>query len=549
MKLLNRLVVVCLVTALVAAAFPGLVNIALPANVAKAEDGGTTLYLPALSHNVTTELPPFSLQIAGLSQIKASAALAGLPAEEAAAAQEAMIAEMNAAFESMLDAIEASGAGYVRIYIDWAAIQPFQGVPYDWAFYDLRLPKLDKAGLGLIATVTNAPQWARVNGAQCGLIADPNTYYQFLEELYARYPYIDVWEILNEPDANDGYRCSGGVMNYGEHGGDYAALLEGAYKLLKGLNPAAKVIMGGMAYEDFTDQGGSNFVRNFLDDMVRAGGAAYTDGVNFHYFKNYADGWEGWTGTGQPTCLGAINVPDPGDKFYKPFGFDITAKASHVNERLKTCFGVEESLWLTEVGANGVGPDDPDYSEVSNQSSHFFGATLEDQAWYVFTIHARGFAMGAENITWYALKIMPNNTEDDYQGLLYDERNKAGKENEPKPAYYAYQTMTRELGNYRFEQWVAFDPRTNPNAEAYQFRHVAGPAAGHTKIVAWSNNGGSVPLVLNATELRVVYPPAADGTPDEIIVTDGGAGDADQTANGSITFTLQAKPAIIEIVR
>src|SRR5690606_20699643 len=124
---------------------------------------------------------------------------------------------------------------------------------------------------------------------------------------------------------------------------------------------------------------------------------------------------------------------------------------------------------------------------------------------------------------------------------LYDERNKAGKENEPKPAYYAYQTMTRELGNYRFEQWVAFDPRTNPNAEAYQFRHVAGPAAGHTKIVAWSNNGGSVPLVLNATELRVVYPPAADGTPDEIIVTDGGAGDADQTANGSITFTLQAK--------
>lgn len=549
MKFLNRLVVVCLVMALVAAAFPSLVNTAWPADVAKAQTGGTTtLYLPTLSHNVFTERPPFSLQIAGLSQIAASSALADLPAEEAAAAQEAIIAELDAAFPSMLEAIKESGAGYVRVYIDWAGIQPDEGGAYKWNFYDLRLPQLDQAGLGLIATVTNAPLWARTNDNVCGLIEDPAVYYRFLEELHARYPYIDVWEILNEPDARDGYRCSDGVMNYGEHGGAYKELLQGAYELLKGLDPAARVIMGGMAYDHFTDeQNGNYFVRTFLDEMVQAGGAPYTDGVNFHFFKNFAAGWEGWTGVGKPTCLGVINQMEPGDKIYSPYGRDITAKASHVNERMKTCFGVEKPLWLTEVGANGVPEGTADYPKVLDPDSHFFGANETDQARYVFTVHARGFAMGAENITWYAIKIQPDILDQDYQGLLYDSRT-PNLENEPKPAYYAYQTLTRELGYYRFDQWIAFNPRTNPQAEAYQFKHVAGPAAGNTKIVAWRNTGDPAALTLGVTELRVVYRPGA-GLPEDFAVTDGGAMDADGAVNGSITFNLLPEPVIIEIVR
>lgn len=545
MKLTKRFILWALVLAMVVIAWPK------PASVVNAQEvTATTVYLPTVSTKLAAQLPPFAIQIAGLSQIPDTAAFANLTAREAAIAKEALIAELDAAFPSLLAAFEASGAGYARVYIDWKSIEPIQG-SYNWSFYDLRLPQLNAAGLGLIATVTNAPFWAKVDGDPCELIQDTDSYYKFLDALAHRFPYIKVWEILNEPDAIPGYRCGDGVMNYAYAGAQYATLLQGAYNRLKALNPAAEVILGGMAYDHFVDEGPleNRFNRYFLDDVIAAGAAPFMDGVNFHFFKNYAPGWEGWTYDGRPTCIEPIGGFEDGDTFYYPWGFDITAKASHVSERLRVCHNVSKPLWLTEIGANGIGETNSDFPKTNDPESHYFGATLEDQARYVFTVHARGFATGAKNITWYGMKIVPELTPLDHQGLLFDWRDGA-LENSPKPAFYAYQTLTRELGNYRFDQWVGFDPSTHPAAEAYKFKHLAGATAGKPKLVAWSNSSTDVPLVLGNTEIRVVYRPGAAGIPAvEFTVTDGGAGDADNAQNGSIQFNLKAEPVIIELVR
>lgn len=552
MKFLHRMIVLCLIAVLAAAVSPLLANGSQPANVAQAQEGGVSLYIPLVMKYHTSELPPFAIQIAGLSQITTSSAFARLSTAEAAETQAQLVAELDAAFPTMLEALKDSGAGYVRVYIDWASIQPVKGGDYAWSFYDKRLPQLHQAGLGLIATVTNAPLWAKVNQEDCGIISDTQAYYSFLTALEQQYPYIEVWEILNEPDAVPPYRCGNGVMNYGEAGQEYADLLQGAYDLLKGLNPATTVIMGGMAYDGFVDEDTEHFNRYFLDDMIVSGGASAMDGVNFHYFKNYAGGWEGWTHDGKPTCLGAINVADPEDTFYSPYGFDVIAKTSHISERLSTCYGVSPSMWLTETGANGVGPQNKDANLVNDPQSHLFGADLADQARYVYTVHARGFASGIENITWYALKILPELTPEDHQGLLFDARdNKDGVvlEDSPKPSFYAYKTLTRELGYYRYSNWVAFDPRTKPQAEAYQFKHLAGQNAGKDKLVAWSNSSNPVPLTLSNTQIRVVSCPVNGGSAAEVTVTDGGAGDADGAANGSIRLNLTIDPVIIELMK
>lgn len=546
MKSVKKVVILILVLVLAAIALPR------PAGIVSAqEDTATTVYLPTVSSSLSTERPPYAIQIAGLSQITTSAAIANLPAREAEIAKENLIAELDAAFPSMLQAIVDSGAGYARVYIDWNTIQPDPGGAYNWAFYDLRLPRLHNAGLGLIATVTNAPAWAKLNQDLCQVIADVDAYYQFLETLARRYPYIKVWEILNEPDAIANYRCGQGVMNYGYAGPQYTTLLQGAYTRLKALDPRAKVILGGMAYDHFVDEGTQMFNRYFIDEVIASGAAPYMDGLNFHFFKNFSAGWEGWTGSGRPTCEEAIGGNEGGDDtFYYPWGYDITAKASHLTERLRVCHdNVSKPLWLTEIGANGVGPDNPDFPYTSDPTSHFYGATLVDQARYVFTVHARGFATGAENITWYALKIIPDLTIHDHQGLLFDARDGAANDNSPKPAYYAYQTMTRELGNYRYDHWVSFDPTTRPPAEAYQFKHLAGPAAGKPKLVAWSNSNASVPLVLANSEIRVVSRPGNSVFPEQQTIVDGGLGDGDAAQNGRITVELQAEPVIIELVR
>lgn len=540
-----------LVMALAAIAMPR------PAGIVNAQEvTDTTVYLPAVSNTVTTQLPPYAIQIAGLSQITTSAALANLTSREAEIAKANLIAELDAAFPSLLEAIVDSGAGYARVYIDWNSIQPEENGDFYWAFYDLRLPQLHNAGLGLIATVTNAPAWAKLNQDPCQIIADVEAYYDFLEAMAHRYPYIKVWEILNEPDAVAPYRCGQGVMNYGYAGPQYTSLLQGAYTRLKALDPAAKVILGGMAYDHFVDETPNEpkFNRYFIDEVIASGAAPYMDGLNFHFFKNFGAGWEGWTGGGRPTCEEAIGGNEGGDDtFYYPWGYDITAKASHLSERLRVCHdNVSKPLWLTEIGANGIGPTNPHYPYTQSPMDpykHFYGATIEDQARYVFTVHARGFATGAENITWYAMKIIPELHILDHQGLLFDSRD-PGLDNEPKPAFYAYQTLTRELGNYRFDHWVSFDPTTRPPAEAYQFKHLAGAAAGKPKLVAWSNSNAFVPLVLANSEIRVVSRPDNGTYAEEVFsVVDGGWGDADGPNNGTITFELKAEPVIIELVR
>jgi len=514
-----------------------------PAVVTAQEETGLTLYLPQVSSEQSTVLPPYAIQIAGLSQITTSAAYVDLTPEEAAAAQELLMAELDTTFPNLVDALKQSGAGYARVYIDWNFIQPTEGGAYSWTWYDSRLSQLNAAGLGLIATVTNAPTWAVDTLDPCAyIITEVDAYYQFLEALVDHYPYIKTWEILNEPDAVPGYRCGSGVMNYGYAGAQYASLLQGAYTRIKAMDPSATVIMGGMAYDHFVDEDPVNnkFNRYFLDAVLDAGGAPYMDGVNYHYFHDFVDSWEGWiTAIDDPTCEGAIKVDEGGDTLYYSWGFDITAKASHVAERLRVCHNVTKPQWLTEIGHHGINPASIDPSRTDD--------TLENQARYVFTVHARGFATGAENITWYALKIVPTLTGYDHQGLLYDERDGL-LENEPKPAYFAYQTMTRELGNYRYEQWVTFDPRTRPAAEAYQFKHLAGAAAGNPKLVAWSNSTSDVPLTLARSSIRVVSRPGNGIFAEEFFVTDGGVMDADGAANGSIAFNLKLEPVIIELL-
>lgn len=560
MKFLNRMLTGVMLAALVLAAVPALLDGARPASVARAQSGGP-IYLPLIDNAYIPEPPPFSIQIAGMSQIQASSVFAELSQAEAAQVQEELIAELDAAFPSILDAIKESGAGYVRLYVDWASIQPAMGADYDWSFYDKRLEKINDAGLGIIATISGVPAWAKEGKEPCNIMSADGVqaYYAFLDEVAERYHYIDVWEILNEPDAVPKYRCGRGLENYGDKGEDYTRLLEGAYTRLKTKYPHAKVIMGGMAYDSFVDQGVNHFNRDFLDKVIEAGGANFMDGVNFHYFKDFARGWQEWTGEGKPTCPG-----DGPNKFFDPYGFDITAKASYISERLGTCFGVSKPLWATETGANGLGEGDPDYAKTGDPNSHFYGATLDDQAQYVFKMHARGFASGVKNITWYAMQIIPSLHEVDYQGLLFDERNTKNAPGTPKPAYYAYQTMTDELGDYRYDTWIAFAPRSidgteaanlkRTTVEAYQFRHFGGDNAGNPKVVAWINppREPGVPieqksLTLPVPRVRVVTRPGS-GLPKEITVTDGGSGDLDGAGNGTITLELSVEPKIIELL-
>lgn len=507
------------------------------------------LYHPTTFKNYCpgSAISPFTIQIAGLSDFSRPAGMSDKQVEQLRAQQ---YDELAASIPALVQALSVSGADWTRIYIDWSYIQPNDpagGAPtYNWTYYDNVLQHIASSGLKIIATISGPPAWARVTtaaGAPCTnriAAAKVTDFQNFVTAVVGRYkgsPYnIHVWELLNEPDANDGYRCDTGVSNYGQNGADYASVVTQTAPLIKGMDAEAKVIMGGVAYDWFylpqVDPNGDGspagqFNRYFMDDVAVAGGVAALDAVNFHYFRDYHLEWERWTTGDSPTC-GNNTLRDPTQPTYTAYGLDIMAKGSHFMNRLKTCYGVERPLWITEVGHHGM-------TDPSGSNPEW---TLDNQARYVFTVYARSMALGAENITWYALKIIPSVTANDYQGLLYDSRD-AGLENQPKPAFYAYQTLAGEMEGYVYSATIA----GAANVEAYSFTN---DCSGN-KIVAWYNAAsGTAPLVMaQTTSVRLVYRPLNDGTKHVETVTDGGAGDLDMAVNGSITIQLSQEPVIV----
>ena len=231
-----------------------------PAPVQTSVDAATqtNLYLPCVNSGFCAlEVPsPFSIQIAGLSDFTPPP---GMTKAQIDQLRQQEYAELTAVFPTLVEALRDSGAGSARVYIDWSYIQSVDAASYNWTMYDSWISQVAAAGVDMIGTVSNPPDWAVDTAADpCTNKIEANhipDFTQFLTTLVNRYkdaPYgIHTWEVLNEPDAIDGYRCTTGISNYGEHGADYAALLQEAYPAIKAADPSAKVIMGGLAYDWF----------------------------------------------------------------------------------------------------------------------------------------------------------------------------------------------------------------------------------------------------------------------------------------------------------
>ena len=466
-----------------------------------------SVYLPAVSNDrcvaTKTEKSPFSLQIAALHQVSSLSINQLDSPAPGYQSEENLIALFDASFPSLLSALEESGAGGTRIYISWSQIEKtapgVDGKPiYSWKWYDEKLSLIAKTGIQIIATVADAPSWAAPTPCSPMPVNTRKQFARFLSDLVKRYkvePYnITHWELINEPDNTwaDGYL--GGLGCWGTAGSDYAAMLQEAYPAVKKADPSATVITGGIANDWFSDVGG-RFYRYFQDKVMETGGAKYFDVFNFHYFPDFHSEWERWDASSKDRKMGWLPAPTCGDAFdgagkaYEAGGLDVIAKTKFFRNRMQTCYASSKPIWITELAEHGY-ENDP--------------ASLNNQASYLIKGFARALAAGVQNVTWYALAT-PN---DSYQqGLLYDDLS-------PKPAFYAYKTLTSELKNYQFSKTVSA-----PKVEGYVFQDECG----YEKVVFW---GIGRMTFQNASQVRLV-----DKTGEVSLIGDGGAGDMDQLTN------------------
>jgi hypothetical protein len=473
---------------------------------------------------------PFSLQIAALSQLLADSVVNENESYANLVTDLGSVSVNETAYGSLKSALMDSGADWTRVRVEWEVIEPAAPVPgqppeYGWQFYDEALRIVAEAGVRITVTLSDSPSWAA--SVPCApIFADRlDDFARFLKDLVNRYkvpPYlIKHWELVNEPDSNrytSGHNSGHGCWAY--DGDQYAQMLAVANQAIKEADPRATVLMGGIAYDWFEEYGGP-FYRYFSDEVMENGGGDHIDALNFHYFPDFRAEWDRWNPQSAdrrydwipaPTC----GVVDDGEGTpYDVEGFDIMAKATHFRNRMEVCHGVAKPVWVTEVGEHGY-PDDQE--------------SLDNQARYVIKVYARALSAGIENISWFSLDSPPYDSQG--QALLNPDFS-------PKPAFFAYQTLTRELDGYyeySHSQNICSWSRSGASCslETYTFKDDNQNA----KMVAW----GKRSLTFTTSKLRVV-----DRNGVESIIMDGGNGDLDGKKDGSVEVKLTQEPIFISI--
>lgn len=249
----------------------------------------------------------------------------------------------QAALNMVLDA----NAHWVRRNaLPWAKVEPEQG-KRNWetaAELDQEIIRIAKTDSELILVIRDTPTWAqRLAGVSCGPVKDDQLagFAAFVRDAVVRYsaaPFnVRYFELGNEPDIDPSlvppdspFGCWGDVNNEYYGGGQYAAMLQQVYPLVKAAVPDAQILIGGLLVDCDpinTPEGKWCVPSLYLEGILKAGGGAFFDGISFHAYDYYVGPNQyhnpNWNSTGDTVgpvlqlkaaylrqVLGAYNHPD-----------------------------------------------------------------------------------------------------------------------------------------------------------------------------------------------------------------------------------------------
>ncbi|MBC8160544.1 MAG: hypothetical protein H7Z42_04920 [Roseiflexaceae bacterium] len=305
--------------------------------------------------------------------------------------------------------VAQSGAGWAREDVHWWRVQPREGV-WDWSFTDAAFRALIERGVKIVGVLGHPPGWATPFGGDAPqdvsfYAPDQQRFVEYTRAVVTRYGgYVDHWEVWNEPDNQLFWRPTPDPAAY-------ARLLIETHAAIKQIDPQASVLLGGI----------SPFDTRFLRGVAEAGAWQSFDILAIHPYV------------------------DP----HSPEDGALLAAADGVRAMMERLG--QKPLWATEVGWSS-GPGDRDR----------VGVDEDTQANYLTRAMLLMWRAGIERSFWYALKDDPGNP----YGLLAlgSGRNDYSR---PKPAYRAFQTLSRQLAGAEFvsmndlftrEEVLSFEP-------------------------------------------------------------------------------------------
>lgn len=356
----------------------------------------------------------------------------------------------------------AAGVHWVRWPLAWSSIEPVDVTPdaFRWAAADRDIVNLTTSGQRVIATIVSAPSWAATYPQGPVNDAALPSFAEFVGELAERYdgdgyrdapgsPIVDHFEFFNEPDSTNLDAAEQGYGSYyGMFGAQYAAMLQAVRSTIKLSNVSARIVLGGIAYDSFTTEGGS-FNPAFLDDVLAAGGGAHIDVMNFHYYPAFESKWY-------------------------TYGNGLQGKAVYLRSKLAQYGYGDLPMMVTEAGWH------------SDHHSDAYPGSPEIQCRYVVQLFAQAAAAHLDSMIWWTW-IDPSFPYG-ANGLLTADRI-------PKLSFTAYRAAVDRIGQSQFDRIL----QTPPGIEGYSFTAESGLPI----YVFWANDGLSHALQVPGSQARV----------------------------------------------
>jgi hypothetical protein len=383
----------------------------------------------------------------------------------------------------------ASGAPVARLSVLWSAVEPAKTDPahYNWTLTDSHVISVSAHGLAPLVLVVGCPTWAcvRDNGPLNDNMGPEVA--QFMGAMAARYsqaPYnVHYWELWNEPDAAGG---PGNQWGWGMHADKYAQMLAAAYPVIKSADPNAVVMTGGLAYDNWFNQGGP-FNPDFLPDLLAAGGSQYLDALAFHYYVNNAGGWA-----------------------------EIAQKAVQMRG-VMNAHGVDLPMLCTESGLT---------------SSTTFSSTEALQARYLPQMFVSAASAGVRSTVWYLNRDF---TPQQPGWEVFALSGLTRLNNSSKPSFTAMQVLSQEVGSGGYVRELGPSDGVTATLKGYRFRRPSG--AGQVT-VAWNSSPG--PLVFTIPQADAQFVSRAVDLYGQIVPTQPGPA-------GSVQVTVGPDPVYVEL--
>ena len=291
--------------------------------------------------------------------------------------------------------------GTLRINFVWSAVQPEQSSALDWSHYDAIIGAAAQQGIRVLPTVYSTPHWAAARDNFPPARAHFGEFQTFVREAAARYgsngnfwtsnpsiPKLPVtdWQLWNEMN-------SPSFWFHKPNAKQYVSLLKVFHAGIKGGDPSARVVLGGL-FRTPRIRNGIPLDR-YLPAIYRAKGKKYFDSAAIHPYST--------------TPKDALNAVKDTRKIMSQFK-DKKAK-----------------LWITEVGWATGG--DPTPLTVSPQRQ----ASYLRQTYN--TLAANRKRLKIAGVIWYSWRDLPGGIWFNHTGLFTQSLD-------PKPSWSAFVGLT-----------------------------------------------------------------------------------------------------------